>query len=1132
MKRNTTIKTKLFFMIAFPTLIFLIFAGNTLYSSKTKLDSIKNVTQLAKLSSDASNVIFNLQRERGLSVGYNKGKSSKTKELLETQKLKVNKCLDIFTKNQNIDQIILNNFSKLLIVRKNINNSTINSTEVFDFYTNIIASLINIQNKVVLISQNKDISQMAQINTKLLIAIENAGQERAFLNGIFAGKLLSVIEFQKYTFVHIRQIENLKLYKNTTGMNDNDIFSDTQSYNNFTNLLMDKIGKNIDNVDSQLWWSVSTQRIDDLIKLYLIDEKKIINEIKLKKDRFNRVFLFTFSIIILIIIVMYIWLRNITNGLMISLNSLSKGIENFILFVIYRDRKVKDIKIDSNDEIGLIAQNINKNIKLLEACFRCDTMVINEVSKAVRNAKNDIHKVQEIKCFADNVQLENMKFDFNEMIEIIRLKADELSEYKDNLEIIITEKTDEIEKVNKHLQTSYKVLEQEKVRLSDFGEFLSNLNSVDIAFLANKTLSNIYDVSGAMLGFFMVYEKDTLKVLSTQSVDKHTLDINEEFITSSPLIMESLKQNKVIDIEDIGADNLKPINIGFASVKLNNFYSFPLVFHDKPLGVVVLASVKTIDKEYIGGYINALISSLNNAVSYNYIQHQSVVLEQANYELQESDKMKSEFLANMSHELRTPLNSVIGFSSILVKNKKGNLDPKQIDQVGKINNNGKHLLGLINDILDLSKIESGKMELDPKNIDIVTFTKDTVGMLSGQADAKKIILNFENKLDEEELVMHLDDGKLRQIIVNIIGNALKFVDMSTGKVDVSTYINDMKLYISIKDNGIGIPKDKLELIFEAFRQADGSTTRKYGGTGLGLAISKNMMELLGGTIEVASVPNEGSTFSIILPIDDTVKISLNEKKVVTMKNSKKFKRRDMKNILIIDDTQDSRDLIQDYVQDYEDIVIYTADNGEEGLRKARQIKPSLITLDIMMPKMNGWDVLKQIEQDEILKDIPIVVISNVVNEQKALKMGASACLNKPISKNDLTDTIKKNFIFPANSVLIVDDEPDIQDMMVDMVSDMASNVKVASNGKKAYDMLEAGFKPDIIFLDLMMPEFNGFDFLDMIKYQDKYKDLNIIVVSAKDFTKDDLAILNQKDIPLVKKGSEVELAIKKALLET
>ena len=1127
MKKNTTIKTKLFLLIALPALAFLAFAGNTLYVSKSNLNNTNNIASLMKLSSDASKLVFNLQRERGLSVGYTKGQSEKTKLALIKQRDESDKYIKLFQNNQDIDKNILNSIDRLKAIRRNINNLNIDSEETFNFYTNIISNLLNIQNKVILISKDKQISQMAHVNAKILMTIENAGQERAILNGIFSGKELTIEQFQNFSFVHIRQIENLNIYKSFTAIKDQDIFSNIKEYKYFTNVILKHLGEKHINIDEQKWWEVSTERINELIKLYNIDEEKLHLLISKNQAKFNNIFIFTLVSIILLFITIIIWFRSITNSFIGSLNDLSKGIEDFILFVIYRNRQVHEINIDSNDEIGSIADNINKNIKLLEACFRCDERVIKEVSKAVKNAKNDIHLVQEIKCFADNVMLENMKFDFNEMIEIIKSKTDELALYKENLENIIKDKTSELEKVNENLQLSYKVLEDEKVRLSNFSDFLSNLNSVDVAYLANKTLNNIFDISGALLGFFMVYEKNTLKVLSSMAIDKHTLEINEEFITSSPLIMESLKQNKIIDIEDIGNNVLKPVDIGFAKIDLNNFYSFPLVFQDKPLGVVVLASAKKIDKVYLQGYIHALIGSLNNAISYNYIQHQSLVLEQANLELQESDKMKSEFLANMSHELRTPLNSVIGFSSILVKNKKANLDEKQVDQVAKINNNGKHLLGLINDILDLSKIEAGKIELDPKNIDLVQFTKTTAEMLQGQAASKHISLTFENHTKDETLMIEIDDNKLRQVIVNIIGNALKFVPEHKGSVVVYLHRDNSKLYICVKDNGIGIPKEKLALIFEAFRQADGSTTRKFGGTGLGLAISKNMVELLGGNIIVESEVDVGSIFSIELPNNYTKTTEQNI--IVDNQPLASIQKTQMKSILVIDDTQDSRDLIEDYLTEYENVTIYTASNGEDGIKKAKLLKPSLITLDIMMPIMNGWEVLKQIEQDEELKDIPIVVISNVSNEHKATSMGARACLNKPISKNDLSNVIKKNFSFPVNNVLIVDDEPDIQDMMTDMVSEISTNIKVASNGKKAYDILEAGFKPDAVFLDLMMPEFSGFDFLNMIKYQDKYKDLNIIVVSAKDFTKDDLDILNKKNIPLIKKGSDVEEAVRKAL---
>ncbi len=867
MFNNMTIQIKLYLFILIPVLAFLVFAGKTIYTSKSEYNNIKNVDTLTNLNSDMAMLVLNLQRERGLSVDYLKYKNKNVNLSLKSQELQTNKFITTFKYNLNLSKKILSDIEQLKLIRTNVVNFNISSDQTFDFYTKIVSDLLDIQNKVILISQDKHISRMVYQNSRLLLAIENASQEIAILNDIFSGKTLTIKQFQDFSFVHIRQIENLKIYKEFAHINDLDIYANNDEYTKYTDILIEQLSTKTISENAKKWHETSTQRIVQLIMLYNEEDKKLKAYIYKVKSSLYNTFIFTLFIIIFIFTIIAIYAKFITKKFILSLNKLSEGIDNFILFIIYRNKKVVDIDVDSNDEIGVIAKKINKNRQLIEACFRCDEMVIKEVSKAVRNAKNDIHLVQEIKCFADNVMLENMKFDFNEMIEILRLRTDELAIYDKNLEKTIKNKTSELEKVNKTLQVSHKILEDEKVRLSNFSDFLSNLNSVDIVPLANKTLDQICNISGALLGYFMIYENDSLKVLASKAIDNHTLKVNEEFITSSPLIMESLKENKIIDIEDIGEDVLEPVNIGFTEIKLNNFYSFPLVFQNKPLGVVILASSKAIDRNYLQGYILALIGSLNNAMSYNYIQDQSLVLEQANIELHKSDKMKSEFLANMSHELRTPLNSVIGFSSILMKNKKDNLDDKQVDQVTKIHNNGKHLLGLINNILDLSKIESGKVELDPKNIDVIQFTKDTAEMLQGQAASKNIKLSFSNETTDNTIMITTDDTKLRQVIVNIIGNALKFVPENNGEVSVSIYNEnkDHKLFICIKDNGIGIPKEKQELIFKPFRQADGSTTRKFGGTGLGLAISKNMIKLLGGHIVVDSTVGVGSTFCILLP---------------------------------------------------------------------------------------------------------------------------------------------------------------------------------------------------------------------------------------------------------------------------
>jgi len=865
MLQNTTIKKKLFLLAVIPALAFLLFAGNILYVNKNKLDSIGHVNSLISINNNISSLILNLQRERGLSLNYLQIKDKETKLRLVVQQSQSNKFLKTFQDKLDLENSLINNLKTLSTQREDIRKHKLKRQEIYDFYSNLILQILTAKNNLFLVVTDEQIARITYQNSKLLIAIENASQEIAILNNIFLDKNITIEQFIKFSFVHIKQLENLNTYQELLKKDSNTLNLDNKKYSKYTDIITDQLSSKKITKDTHEWHKVSTKRLVKLIIIYNKAEIDLTQYIKAhQKELFNNFILTLFSIIIIFLIIL-ILSHYIVKSFLSSLYKLSHGIDDFILLIIYRDRKINDIEINSNDEIGDIARNINYNRKLIEACFKCDERVINEVSQAVRNAKNDIHLVQEIKCFADNVLLENMKFDFNEMMEILRLRTDELALYDKKLEKTIKTKTSELERVNENLQVSYKVLEDEKIRLNNFSDFLSSLNTVDIEYLANKTLEQVFNISEALLGYFLIYEDNALKILSSKAIDKNTLNENSDFILSSPLLLESLQENKIISIEDIPAKVLKPINIGFASINLHNFYAFPLVFQDKPLGSIILASAKVMDKDYIQGYIHALTSSLNNALSYNYIQHQSVILEKANVELQESDKMKSEFLANMSHELRTPLNSIIGFSSILKKNKKENLDIKQIDQVKKINNNGRHLLELINNILDLSKIESGKLEVDPRNIDIIKFVQDTVDMIQGQVDIKNAQLIVKNHTSDKEIIISIDEIKLRQVLLNIIGNALKFIPQIDGHIEVNLYYKENKIFICIKDNGIGIPKDKLKLIFEPFRQADGSTTRKFGGTGLGLAISKNIIDLLEGELIVDSVVGEGSTFCIVLP---------------------------------------------------------------------------------------------------------------------------------------------------------------------------------------------------------------------------------------------------------------------------
>jgi len=849
MVTNFTIKTKLFLLVAIPSIAYLLLASNTLYNSYIKeKETVKTIKYINKYS-DITNGIFALQTERKnlLNYSYNQKLNTKT----DTNKifLLTNKVLKSLSSNTLLRK-------KLDNLRKMFLNNELSYLEIQNQYSLLIELLLNKQAKDIFDTNDKNIIKSLYKNNKLLNIIENANKE-LFLSYLIISKQKTdknITNEFKYAYMNeikiINTIEKFNYYK---------------EYLDTTQHIINNLENNTITNELESWYKLSAKRILFLIDKYKFEEDKLLAYTIDTANNQKNVFNTTLISIIIIFLLIVIFLMSITNNINNSLKILSEGIDNFILFIIYRDKQVFDININSNDEIGKMAFNINKNRKLIEACFKCDEMVIKEVSQVVKNAKKDIHLIYEIKCFADNVLLENMKFDFNEMMNILKQKTDELALYDSNLEKTIKEKTSELEKTNSKLQISHNILKEEQIRLNSFSTFLSNLNSVNIKSLAKHTLKQIYDISGSMMGYFIMYdEKGEFKIIATESIDKETLEKNEQFITSSPIIKESLLSNRLISINDLPSDSLEPVDIGFAKLNLNNFYSFPLVFQNKPLGVLVLASSKHIDVNYLQGYITALTGSVNNAMSYHYIQEQAIVLEKANIELQKSDKMKSEFLANMSHELRTPLNSIIGFSSILKKNKKSNLDEKQIDQLSKINNNGNHLLGLINNILDLSKIESGKIELDTKDFELIHFIKDIVGMLHAQAEEKNINLFFTNELEKDSLILHTDDVKLRQVCINLIGNALKFVSSDSGEVEIVVKKDNKFINICINDNGVGIPKDKLELIFEPFRQADGSTTRKFGGTGLGLAISKNMIELLNGTIEVSSKVNKGSSFCIRL----------------------------------------------------------------------------------------------------------------------------------------------------------------------------------------------------------------------------------------------------------------------------
>ena len=497
---------------------------------------------------------------------------------------------------------------------------------------------------------------------------------------------------------------------------------------------------------------------------------------------------------------------------------------------------------------------------------------------------------------------------------------------------------------------------------------------------------------------------------------------------------------------------------------------------------------------------------------------------------EQANRAKSEFLANMSHELRTPLNSVIGFTNILLKNKAGNLRPENITFLERIVANGKHLLGLINQILDLSKIEAQKVDLETSTASLSELISEILAQLESQVKGREIKLLGDMPPQMDPLVT--DAVKLKQVIINLVANALKFTEHGsvTVRVGVEPGTNRPSL-IEVIDTGIGIPQDRLAAVFEAFQQADASTTRKYGGTGLGLTISQALCRLMGYRIGVQSEVGKGSTFTVslapsaefpagpaaIAPARTPVPRPLPAEVPVNLAG---------KLVLVIDDEFDARMLVTHMIEELGCKVI-AASSGEQGLRMAREFRPDLITLDLLMPEMTGWEVLKMIKADSQLRQIPVVVVSIVARENRGKILGAVDVLEKPLAREELLSVLWRT-LPTERKLLVVDDDEDSRRLIAAYLSEEGYAIQTAGNGQEALDIL-GPFSPDLVILDLMMPVMDGMAFLDTIRADPRYRHLPVIIVTAKVLSTEQVRRLSAEAHSILKKADLLEADLKAVL---
>jgi len=694
--------------------------------------------------------------------------------------------------------------------------------------------------------------------------------------------------------------------------------------------------------------------------------------------------------------------------------------------------------------------------------------------------------------------LGNLLASLRMMSEKLRRSQLEIEEDQRRLEQRVAERTSEVEARTRELMRSVAELQV----LNEVGQAVSS--SLDLETVLATVIARSVRLADADSG--TLYQFDEADGV---------FDPRANFGVSDEMI-EKLRGSRIgLGDGPVGmcAVNRAPVQV--TDVELSQRVS-TLWVHDGIRAVVAVPLLRdehvtgalVIRRKVSGEFAPSIVKLLQTLASQSVMAIENARLfkeSQAKSEqLAEASKLKSQFLANMSHELRTPLNAIIGLTEMLHEDARDLKRAEELEPLERVLRAAHHLLELINDILDLSKIEAGRMDMHVETFAIAPLVDDVISTISPVAakNGNEIIVHC-----PQDIEMHADQTRIRQALLNLVSNANKFTEHGSVTVDVARVTSKgiEEITMAVGDTGIGMSCEQMGRLFQEFVQADPSTTRKYGGTGLGLAISRRFCQMMGGEITVESQLGKGSTFTIRLPARiEAVQPAPLMRRVRPERRSMKPVKGSL--ILVIDDDQTVCEVMARYLE-REGFVVRTATGGREGLELAHELHPAAITLDINMPDLDGWTVLAALKGDPQLADIPVVLVTIEDNRSRGYSLGATEYMTKPIDRERLISLLQNISSPIARKVLLVDDDEIMRESVRRVLEQEKWEVAGASNGRFALAHL-AESCPDVIVLDLLMPEMDGFEFLVEMRQRPEWHDIPVLVLTAKDLSVEDQKRLN------------------------